>query len=80
MASSIIVLSVLYVEFWSTSSTLEETSETDSQGTRRNSMITCMANHVYCSRGMDQSGKVANPAYYGQLSRENEHFRVPVRA
>ena len=28
---------------------------------------------------MDQPGKVANPAR-GQLNRENEHSRVPVRA
>ena len=28
---------------------------------------------------MDQLGKVANPAH-GHLTRENEHFHVPVRA
>ena len=37
-----------------------------------------MYGHTY-SKGMDQPGKVANPAR-GQLIRENEYFPVRVRA
>ena len=32
--------------------------------------------HIYCSKSMDQPGKVANPAR-GQLNRENEYFPLP---
>ena len=41
-------------------------------------MYVCMHGHTY-SKGMDQPGKVANPAR-GQLNRDNEYFPVPVRA
>ena len=46
--------------------------------------VTCMAIMCVCmvitqSKGMDQPGKVANPAR-GQLNRKNEYFPVPVRA
>ena len=34
---------------------------------------------VYCSKSMDQPGKVANPAR-GQLHRENEYIPVRDRA
>ena len=34
--------------------------------------------HIYCGKGMDQTGKVANPAR-GQLNREDEFLPVPVR-
>ena len=37
----------------------------------------CMV--ITYSKGKDQPGKVANPAR-GQLNRENQYFRVPVRA
>ena len=40
--------------------------------------VVCMYGHTY-SKGMDQPGKVANPAR-GQLNRENEDFPVRVRA
>ena len=35
--------------------------------------------HIYSSKGMDQSGKVTNPAR-GQLNKENGFSPVPVRA
>ena len=41
-------------------------------------LIFSMYGHTY-SKGMDQRGKVANPAR-GQLNRENEYFPVRVRA
>ena len=41
-------------------------------------MYVCMYGHTY-SKGMDQPGKVANPAH-GQLNRENEYFLVRVLA
>ena len=41
-------------------------------------MYVCMYGHP-CSKGMDQPGRVANPAR-GQLKRENEYFPVRVRA
>ena len=40
-------------------------------------MYVCMV--ITYSKSMDQPGKVANPAR-GQLNRENEYSRVPVRA
>ena len=40
-------------------------------------MCVCMV--IAYSKGMDQPGKVANPAR-GQLNRKNEYFPVPVRA
>ena len=40
----------------------------------------CMYGHTtYSKSGMDQPGKVANPAR-GQLNRENNNFLVCVRA
>ena len=42
-------------------------------------MFVCMYGHTY-SKSMNQPGKVANNPDRGQLSRENEHFPVPVRA
>ena len=40
----------------------------------------CTVKHdIYCSKSMDQPGKVANPAS-GQLDRENDYFPVRVRA
>ena len=41
-------------------------------------VASCMYGHTY-RKGMDQPGKVANPAR-GQLNRENQYFPVPVRA
>ena len=41
-------------------------------------MYVCMYGHTY-RNGMDQPGKVANPAR-GQLSKENQYFPVRVRA
>ena len=38
-----------------------------------------VCSHIYCSKSVDQPGKVANPAR-GQLNRENEYFPVCVRA
>ena len=42
-------------------------------------MYACMVITYSRVPGMDQPGKVANPAR-GQLNRENEHSPVPVRA
>ena len=43
-------------------------------------MYVCMyGHHIYCSKGKDQPGKVANPAR-GQLKRENGYIPVRVRA
>ena len=40
-------------------------------------MYVCIV--ITYSKGMDQLGKVANPAR-GRLNRENEYFPVPVHA
>ena len=41
-------------------------------------MYVSMYGHPY-SKGMDQPGKVANPAPHCQLNKKNEYLPVPVR-